>query len=162
VRILKWLGGIVLVIAMLIAGLFFGARLNDGPIAMFPGGPLESGDLVPEPIADWAFAADVETIEMQLVADGNRSRTTWILVSDASAFIPVTLGFPPGKSWHLLAAERGAAVVRVDGTRYPVTLVRIEDPELLQKLGAANSAKYPPAPGSSSGVAYFRLDHRPL
>ena len=32
--------------------------------------------------------------------------------------------------------------------------------QLLAELARANSAKYPPAPGSDAGSWYFRLDHR--
>ncbi len=159
-RILRWLGGIVLGIALLIGAVVLYAPFHDGPLAFIPGGPLEAGELVSQPVPDWSFASSVQVIEMQLVADDNKSRTTWILVSEAVAFIPCTLGYPPGKHWHHLAVEDGRALVRVEGKRYPVTLRRVEDPELLETLAAANSAKYPPAPGSDEGSWYFRLQHR--
>lgn len=95
---------------------------------------------------------------MQLAADGDRSRTTWIVVHEGAAFIPVTLGFPPGKSWHTLAEEDGRALVRIEGKRYPVSLRRVESPQLLDALASANSAKYPPAPGSDAGSWYFELE----
>ncbi len=159
-RVLKWLGGTVLAIALVISAVLLVAPFNDGPIAFLPGGPLESGELIREPVADWSFATSLETIEMQLIADDDRSRTTWILVRGRSAFIPCTLGFPPGKSWHRLALDDGRAVVRIAGRRYPVTLVKVEDPAAQATLAAVSAAKYPPAPGSDAGSWYFRLAHR--
>ncbi|MEE9280181.1 MAG: hypothetical protein V3V67_08405 [Myxococcota bacterium] len=159
-NVLKWLGATLLGVAVLIGALFLIAPFRDGPIGPIPGGPLESGELVSQPVTDWSFATSVETIEMQLVVDGNRSRTTWLFVHEGSAFIPVTLGFPPGKSWHTLAVEDGRALVRIYERRYPVTLTKVDDPELLDALAAANAAKYPPAPGSDTGSWYFKLEHR--
>lgn len=148
--------------ALLLAGLavVWGARFKDGPLGPIPGGPLVAGPLVATPVSDWGFVADVETIEMQLDADEHRSRTTWILALDGAAYLPVSLGFPPGKAWHLIAAQEGAGLVRVSGTRYPVTLVRVEDAELMARLDEANRAKYPPAPGSDEGSWYFELTYR--
>jgi hypothetical protein len=163
-RALKWVGGVllgvVLALALTVGTLLVIAPFSDGPIAVIPGGPLEAGELIEEPVTDWSFATAVDTIEMQLVADDDRSRTTWILVHEGAAFIPCTLGFPPGKAWHLLAVEDGRAFVRVEGKRYPVSLVRVEDAALQAELAAVSSAKYPPAPGSDEGSWYFALRHR--
>ncbi|MDP6972739.1 MAG: hypothetical protein QF921_14740 [Pseudomonadales bacterium] len=159
-RVLKWIGITVLVAVLAIGAVLLAAPYSDGPVAMIPGGALQSGELITDPVGDWSFAHQVETIEMQLVADGDRSRTTWILVSGQLAYIPVTTGFPPGKSWHHLAAREGAALVRIAGKRYPVRLTRIEDSAAVAHLDTVNASKYPPAPGSDLGSWYFRLDWR--
>lgn len=159
-KFLKWLAIALAAVVLAIAALVVGARFADGPIGPLPGGPLQDGELITGPVSDWAFVADVETLEMQLLADDNRARTTWVLYLDGAGYIPVTLGFPPSKSWHHLAADDGAAVVRIAGKRYPVTLSKVEDPALLAALDAANSAKYPPAPGSGAGSWYFELVYR--
>ena len=140
--------------------LAFGARFSDGPIGPFPGGALISGELIETPVEDWSFVGPVETVELQLNADDRRSRTVWVLHLDGVAYIPVSLGFPPRKAWHHLAQREGAGVVRVNGKRYRVTLIRIEDPALLLQLAEVNSTKYPPAPGSDLGSWYFRLEAR--
>ncbi len=158
--VFKWLGITFLGIALFVGALFLIAPFRDGPLGPIPGGPLESGELVSQPVTDWSFVAAIETIEMQLIADGDRSRTTWVFFHEGSAYIPVTLGFPPGKSWHTLAAEDGRALVRIYERRYPVTLIKIDDPELLDALATANDAKYPPAPGSEEGSWFFKLGQR--
>lgn len=157
-QVLKILGGIVVAVVLVIAAVFVGARFHDGPIAIIPGGPLSSGEIVSEPIGDWGFAEAVELVEFQLDTD-DTSRTSWIVVSDGRAFIPCSLGFPPGKNWHLRADEQGDAVVRIEGKRYPVTMVRISTPTLDPKLEAIVSSKYGGFP-SDAGSWFFELSAR--
>ncbi len=159
-RVVKWLAAIVLGVAIAIGVLVLVAPYRDGPTAFIPGGPLEAGELVTARITDWSFAESVDTLEMQLITDDNRSRTTWILVHNGAAFIPVTLGFPPDKHWHHLAVKDGRAVVRLGGIRYPVNLKRVTGTKRQLSLAEVSAAKYPPAPGSDRGSWYFELNHR--
>jgi hypothetical protein len=159
-RAFVWIVLLGILAAVVAGGTAMVARLSDGPIAMFPGGPLVAGEWVRDPVVNWSFAADESTIEMQLLEGDGLARTTWILVVDGEAYIPVTLGFPPGKRWHEGAAPSASAIVRFGGRRYPVTLSKVTDAEQLERMNTANSEKYPPAPGSSQGSWYFRLDHR--
>ena len=166
-RILKWLGYLVLALAVGIAALFGAARLHDGPMSgalgMIPGGPLESGDAVATPIADWSFARDVDTIEMQLVGDVT-SRTTWILVDRGVAYVPCSLGFPPMKNWYKRADVDGRAWLRIAGKRYPVELRRTNDAEVIGRLGAEVKRKYARGggglPPSEAGVWFFAVQSR--
>ncbi|HTO52414.1 MAG TPA: hypothetical protein VMR50_03425 [Myxococcota bacterium] len=153
-RIFKGLGIVVLLVVAAIAALFGGARLHDGPLGPIPGGSLASGELVSQPPSDWAFAKDVPEIEMQLAYE-NTSRTTWVLVRDGVAYIPCSLTTPPGKTWYKHADENGAAIVRIAGKRYPVTLHRVTDEPTRQALGQVAVAKYPQAARVSSGGAWF-------
>lgn len=158
-RILKVLGGIVVVLLLLVVILFFGARFHDGPLAIIPGGPLVAGELVAEPVADWGFAEPIETIELQLDGD-DTSRTVWILVREGQAFIPASLGFPPGKTWHERADQDGRAILRIQGRRHPVTLTRTSDPKLAADLEAVVKAKYGGGPPSDAGVWFFAVQSR--
>ncbi len=157
-RVLKILAGVLAAVILLVAALFVGARFHDGPLSMIPGGPLSSGEIVAGPIDDWSFAEEVELIEFQLDAD-ETSRTSWILVTDGRAFIPCSLGFPPGKSWHLRADRDGDAVVRIMGKRYAVTMTRISTPTLDPKLEAIVTSKYGGFP-SDDGAWFFELKKR--
>jgi hypothetical protein len=159
-RFLRILLFLVLGVGVLVVALFAVARLGDGPIAIIPGGPLRSGPLVEEPVADWSFAAGVEEIELQL-ASQSVSRTTWIAVHEGVAYIPATLSFPPGKSWHLEAARHGDAVLRIEGRRYPVTLRRVEDEARASAVQQVLRGKYPPPPGSGGGLWLFEVRSRP-
>ncbi len=158
-RILKILGGIVAVLLLAVAATFVAARFHDGPISAIPGGPLTSGERVSSPVADWGFAASVETIELQLAED-DTSRTTWILVSDGRAYIPCSLGLPPGKTWHFRADQDGRAVVRILGKRYQVTLTRVSNSTLESELRTVVSSKYGGDSRSDTGVWFFLLDSR--
>jgi hypothetical protein len=155
-RIMRWIAIALVVGVALLALVAFVARYLDGPIGPLPGGPLEAGELHELPISDWSFAADEELIEMQLLSQG-RSRTTWFLVREREGFIPCSLSFPPGKSWHQSALRDGRALLRIRGKRYPVVLKRVKDVRLAQELGYVLRAKYGNEPLGSGGIWYFRF-----
>ncbi len=157
-RVLKILGGAVAALVVAVALLFLVARFSDGPMGLIPGGPLAAGELVATP-ADWAFAAAIDTIEMQL-ADDSTSRTTWIVVREGSAFIPCSLAFPPGKDWHHRADADGAAILRIDGSRYSVSLDRVQDPALEAELKSIVAAKYDAVPPGDGGTWFFAVTPR--
>ena len=162
-KIFKGLAYLVLAVVLLVAGLFVGARFHDGPLGAIPGGPLLAGELVSQPPTDWSFAAEPKEIQLQLAAQ-NTSRTTWIFVVDGVAYVPASLAYPPGKTWHKVADQNGEAFLRIEGKRYPVTLKRVADgdAELQQRLRQAVAAKYPQAASvGSGGVWFFRVEPRP-
>ncbi len=154
-RALRWVGIGLAVVVLELAALASGARFADGPIAIFPGGALRSGEWVEDPDVDWTFAREIRQIELQ---SGEGSRTTWLLVMDGEAYVPCSLGFPPRKRWHFEALERPEAVVRVDGKRYRRQLRKVEDPDLHQRLFQAVTVKYGGGPSSSpEEIWFFRL-----
>jgi hypothetical protein len=153
-RLLRILSRVLVAFVALVAALFLSARFMDGPMGAIPGGPLKSGLLVSEPVSDWSFATNVETIELELLAD-ERSRTVWILVDQGRAFVPCAIGAPPGKRWHLAAEADGRSLIRVEGKRYPVTLTRVADSSQLSSLASVVSDKYPPPPGAGGAESWF-------
>jgi hypothetical protein len=160
--VLRWLLRIVVGIVAIVALLFFAARLHDGPLGPVPGGPLEAGAEVAEPVADWSFVKEVGEIELQLASQGT-SRTTWILFHDGAAYVPCSLGFPPGKRWHHDAAVDGRATLRIEGKRYPVVLTRLPDADveaLAEPVRAEVARKYGQAPPTDAGVWLFRVASR--
>ena len=158
-RVLGWiLGGLI---ALGVIALFLPRFVSDGPLGPIPGGPLRSGDYYELPVSDWSFAADVKEIELQLESQ-ELSRTTWILVRDGAAYVPCSLGFPPGKSWYEAAQRDGRALLRIEGKRYPVTLTRDDDPTLLEFAAAEVRRKYGNPPSSDAGVMFFRVGSRAM
>ena len=155
-RIMRWLGIAVVVAVALLPLVAFVARFLDGPVGPLLGGPLKAGELQESMISDWSFAADEELIEMELLSQ-KRSRTTWILVHGRDGFIPCSLTFPPGKSWHHSAVRDGRALLRIRGQRYPVVLERVEDAKLVKDLGYVLRDKYGHGPLGSGGVWYFQF-----
>ena len=151
-RVLIWL---VLVLVAAGAGIALAARFHDGPIALFPGGPLKNGELVEDPNVDWSFAAPIR--EMELESDG-RSRTTWLLVDGGQLYVPASVKFPPFKNWHLRALQDPRATVRVGGKRYRRELQRVWDPEQRRKLLEIAAKKYPVPPATGpDDIWLFRL-----
>ena len=140
--LLKGLAGLVLVIAVLMAGVLIAARFSDGPLAIIAGGPFTSGELSQGPEPNWEHLKDVETVEFQLL-DPPRSRTTWIAVHDGRLFIPsgymTTWWGRIWKQWPIEAERDGRIILRTDGKLHERRLVRITSgPELepvLTELG---------------------------
>ena len=159
-RVVKILAGLVIGLVLVVLAAAGVARFLDGPLGMLPGGPLVSGERVETPVEDWSFAAETETIEMQLMGD-DTSRTTWIVVHDGRSYIPCSLGFPPGKKWYRRADRKGDARVRIDGRLYPVHLRRVRDEKLSSELKEAVGAKYGGGPPSGSEVWFFAIEPRP-
>jgi hypothetical protein len=161
-KALRWLLGIVAALAALIALVFFGARFHDGPLGLIPGGALVAGDLVAEPVTDWSFAKETGEIELQLDSQ-QVSRTVWLFVLDGKAYVPCSLDFPPGKTWHHEAVKDGRATLRIDGKRYPVTMTRLDD-AAAQGIGEAARAelrrKYGELPSGEGGAWLFEVASR--
>jgi hypothetical protein len=162
-RVLRWLVILLLALIALPVGTGIIARFSDGPIEVFPGGELRSGELYQGPEPDWSFARDVQEIEFQLI-DPPRSRTIWCMVHDGKLYIVSgymrTAVAPIWKKWPAEAERDGRAVIRVEGKRYERDVVRIHDPALIEPLAAEIRRKYPMARGMSaaaeqSGDAWF-------
>ena len=155
-RVLRWLGVLLLALMALLVATGIIARFSDGPIGPFPGGELRSGELYQGPEPDWSFARDVQEIEFQLV-DPPRSRTIWCMVHDQKLYI--VSGYmrsaiaPVWKKWPAEAERDGRAVIRVAGKRYERDVVRIQDPALLEALAAEIRRKYPMARGMTAAAA---------
>ncbi len=151
-RIVRWLGTIVATPIAVIALLAIVARFSDGPIAILPGGPMESGELVTGPEPDWSFARDIDTVELQLVTPP-RSRTTWILEHEGKIYVPCgymnTAWGRMWKQWPFEAEADSRAIVRIEGKRYERQLVRITGSELSDALTKEIRRKYGVSPTRS-------------
>jgi len=164
-RILRWLGYVLVAIVAAIALFLFAARFHDGPLGMIAGGPFKSGLEVgtpPEP--DWTFVHDVPTVEFQLMSPA-RSRTTWILEVDGKIYIPCgymnsTVG-RLWKRWPIEADRDGRAILRVDGKLYRRQLVRIQAGPIVERLTQELERKYgapaTPAAVESGALWLFEL-----
>jgi hypothetical protein len=159
-RILSWIAkGLLGLVAAALIALFAPRFFTDGPLGPIPGGPLKSGELFAFPVSDWSFAADVKEVEFQLENE-SISRTSWILVRAGAAYIPCGMCEPPTKRWHLKAQADGRATLRLDGKRYPVRLVRDDDPALAEFARAEVTRKYEVAPPGSGVTLFFRVESR--
>lgn len=144
-RVIRWLGIVVVAAIVAIGALLVAARFSDGPLGIIAGGPLVAGELVTGPEPDWTFVRDVPTVELQLLSPP-RSRTTWILEVGGKIYVPCgymdsTVG-RLWKHWPVEAEHDGQAILRVDGKRYPRQLVRIQQGPLLEPVTAELKRKY--------------------
>jgi hypothetical protein len=160
----RWVLRVLAVLVLLPVFAYYGARLHDGPLGLIPGGPLEAGDVVTEPIADWSFAKDTGEIELQLDARP-QSRTVWFFVLDGNGFVPCSLGYPPGKIWHRQALVNGAARLRIDGKLYPVVLNKLDDTivsQMSDRVRAELTRKYGALPPRRErGIWLFQVTSHP-
>jgi len=147
IKILFQLIGILLLIpTVALATLRIQHSNDDGASVVFPGGELVSGELYSGPEPDWSFTDRVSTIELQLF-DPISSRRIWIVESEGKIY--VVSGYMNSflgrlwKEWAVNANEGdGRAVIRVDGTRYERSLIRIHEGPALDGVAAKLTAKY--------------------
>jgi hypothetical protein len=143
--LLRLLGGLVVVLVLVAAGLLIGARFADGPLGIVAGGPFRTGELQRGPEPDWSFVRDRQTIEFQSLAPP-RSRTTWVLFHEGRVFIPcgyMTTSFGRiWKKWPLEAERDGRVILRIDRKLYERSVVRIQDGAILEPVLAELSRKY--------------------
>lgn len=143
--LLRILGGLILVLVVVVAGVMVGARFADGPVGIVAGGPFKTGAPYRGPEPDWSFVRDIETIELQSLEPA-RSRTTWVVYHDGRAYIPC--GYMNSawgriwKQWPIEAQRDGRAVLRIDGRLYDRTLVRTTDSEVVMPIVRELARKY--------------------
>lgn len=137
------------------------ARILDGPLGPFPGGPLITGELVSGPDPDWSFVAELSSIELEVNAANPLSRTVWVLVDQGELVVPA--GFASRKTWPSQAMADGRVVARVAGNRYARQATRVTDPVRLDALRSALGRKYgmTPSADGSDDTWFFRLGPRP-
>lgn len=165
----RFLAGVAVVGAIIAGAVALAARFSDGPLGPVAGGPFSSGETYRGPGPDWQFLTDRDTVELQLL-EPPRARTTWILVHDGRAFVPCgymdTAWGRLWKQWPIEAEQDGRALLRADGTIYPVRLERIEQGPLLDPLVAELNRKYGVGATvetvTSGGLWLFELEPRDL
>ena len=156
--VLKWLGWGIVAIAVVALGGAFAARFADGPLGPVPGGPM-SGERVTQPVIDWGFVLDRDTVELEVNPGAPRSVTTWVVGHDGQPYIPA--GFARHKTWPGQVMADGRVVLRVDGKLYARQAVRVTDAALLKALGEVLLRKYeldPEGNFASAETWFFRLD----
>jgi len=158
--VLRWLviGAVTIVSIGFLVGFF--ARFGDGPIGPLPGGRLHKGDMVASVGVDWAFLDPIQEIELQLL-EPEHSRTVWVVRHGEEIFVPCGfLDVPFFKRWHVDAVRDGRAVIRIQGKRYPVTLVRVQDRTIYARVAQRFQRKYGTPPYDPETAWIFRVDPR--
>jgi hypothetical protein len=179
------LGGVLLIVITMIAGLFLWARISDGPKGPIAGGVLESGQFVNATNADWEqILGDEPVVEIELQLESSRtSRTTGAFTHDGHLYVPCDLGYvwrrlPGGvaraalhtmwllKDWHLKALEDGRVIARIEGNRYKLQAVEVTNTRLLEIFrahvsnAAAGVFELRDVQTDPEDIWFFRLDPR--
>ena len=128
------------------------------PLGPIPGGRL-GGREAAEPVADWSFARDAETIEVETRPGDPHSVTVWCVVHAGRLYVPSR--HPRNKRWVQNVLEDPRVRVRVGDSVYLGRVQRVTDeaeleavvPDLLAKYGSERPEEEP-------DVWLFRIDPR--
>jgi hypothetical protein len=128
-KLLKWLGIGVGVLVLAIGVFLFSMRFHDGPLAVFSGGPFETGELAAAP-DDWSFLTDRAEIEFQTL-NPTTSRVVWLGVNDRRLFVVsgyMNTGYGAiWKQWPHYLDDDDRIILRIDGLLYEQRLQRVMD-----------------------------------
>ncbi|MBW2388761.1 MAG: nitroreductase family deazaflavin-dependent oxidoreductase, partial [Deltaproteobacteria bacterium] len=118
-----------LVIALAIA-LLSTACGSFGPLGPISGGHLR-GEVHAGPVTDWAFAQEIETVQLETNPESPHSVNTWIGIVEGHAYIPTSLILGPDdpreREWVANVVADPRVRVRIDGVVYELKVVRVED-----------------------------------
>jgi hypothetical protein len=128
-RTRRWLGrlaiGVALIVAVLAGGEFLLSRA-DGPVSVFAGGPLRSGELVDFTDVDWDALDDLHELELEIVAAGS-SLNLWFSVHAGVPYVACDLDCMGGllTRWPRQIERDDRVVIRIDGRRVEGRLVHV-------------------------------------
>ena len=124
-----------------------------------------------EPVSDWAFANNVPLCQIQIRTGLLPHAINLNCMSSSSGQLYLSCSQCDGKHWSGAAVNDGRARLRLNGTVYPVTLTRVQDPaELdgawnariakLEQLGAPDNPAPPPDTPRADHWWSFRVESR--
>jgi hypothetical protein len=124
-----WPGRLAVLVALVVAVLAGGAFLlsrADGPVFVFAGGPLRSGELVDFADMDWDAVDHLHELELEIV-DAGSSRTLWFSVSDGVPYVACDLDCIGGRltRWPQQIERDDRVVIRIDGRRALGRLIHV-------------------------------------
>lgn len=124
-----WLGRLAAIVGLLVAtvasGAFFLSRA-DGPVFVFAGGRLRSGDLVDFAAIDWKALNELHELELEIVGAGS-SRTLWFSVYEGVPYVACDLDCIGGRltRWPQQIERDDRVVIRIDAKRVDGRLVHV-------------------------------------
>jgi hypothetical protein len=124
-----WPGRLAVLFALVVAVLAGGAFLlsrADGPLFVFAGGPLRSGELVDFAAMDWDALDRLHELELEIV-DAGSSRTLWFSVSDGVPYVACDLDCIGGRltRWPQQIERDDRVVIRIDERRVEGRLTHV-------------------------------------
>ena len=143
VRLFSWIAIGVIAFAVFL-------RCADGPVLVFPGGPLRSGEPTAFDAVDWRALDRLREIELEVELTG-RSRLLWFSVYEGRPYFSCGFGCEGGwpKRWPYHIERDGRVVLRLDGKRIEAQLERVwEDSPEYAPARRARGNKFSDAGGS--------------
>ena len=124
-----WLRGFAVIVGLLVAALAGGAFLlsrADGPVFVFAGGPLRSGELVDFAVVDWDRLDVLHELELEIVG-GESSRTLWFSVHEGVPYVACDLDCIGGRltRWPQQIERDDRVVIRIDAKRVEGQLTHV-------------------------------------
>ena len=129
-------------------------RFSDGPVLVFPGGPLRSGELIAFDAVDWSALDRFREIEVELKRTG-RSRLLWFSVYQGRPYFSCGFGCEEGwpKRWPYHVDRDGRVVLRLEDKRIEARLERVpEDSEDYAPALMGRRSKFGNADGGREAV----------
>jgi hypothetical protein len=109
-------------------------RFSDGPVLVFPGGPLRTGEPMAFDAVDWQGLDRFRELELEAERTG-RSRLLWFSVYEGRPYFSCGFGCDGGwpKRWPYHIDRDARVVLRIDGKRIEARLERVpeDSPEYL-------------------------------
>ena len=134
-QIKRRLGQLAIAIAILfaiVAGGIFLISNADGPVFIFAGGPLRTGEQVQFADMPWTELDALHELEMEIVGAAS-SRTLWFSVHDGAPYVACDLDCIDGKlnRWPQQIERDRRVVIRIDSKRVDAQLIHVphESPE---------------------------------
>jgi len=114
-----------LLIAMLVGGAFLLSRA-DGPVYVFAGGPLQSGEQVDFADMDWTAVDRLHELELEIVGAAS-SLTLWFSVYEGVPYVACDLDCIDGRltRWPQQIERDDRVVIRVDAMRVGGRLIHV-------------------------------------
>jgi hypothetical protein len=125
----RWLGRLAAVVGLLFVALAGGAFLlsrADGPVFVFAGGPLRSGEQVDFVDMDWERLDELHELELEIVGAAS-SLTLWFSVHEGVPYVGCDLDCLDGRltRWPQKIESDDRVVIRIDAKRVEGRLVHV-------------------------------------
>lgn len=138
-----------------------------GPLGPIPGGAL-SGEVGGAHVADWSFATDVETAQLETRPADPHSVNTWFAFVDSQLYVPTSMILgsknPEGRSWVSHVGSDDRVRIRLGKSVFERVARRVaDDSEEYRVARLALEARYEIAPADRDPervIWIYRLDPR--
>ena len=116
-----------------------------GPIGPIPGGRL-SGELGPRPSADWRFAEDEKTAQLETRPEDPHSVNTWFVSLGPDLYVPTSMILgpkdPTDRTWVTHVVANPMVRIRLGDHLYERVAIRVTDAPEYDRARDALETKY--------------------